>query len=121
MLEIIRDIKQVDHFDPNRVTGKLYIKYKDSLTEKQITFGTLENNKYLFPEGTYTIQYEYSPKFRKHLWEFTNIPNRTEIKFHTGNLSSHSLGCIILSNPAIKTLHQILNPKKKYQIKIQNK
>lgn len=46
--------------------------------------------------GTYIAEYEYSPKFKKHLIELKNVPNHTEIKIHAGNFRKDTRGCILM-------------------------
>lgn len=46
--------------------------------------------------GEYLAKYEYSPKFRQHLIELKNVPNRSEIKIHAGNFSKDTQGCILV-------------------------
>lgn len=46
--------------------------------------------------GTYIAEYEYSPKFKKHLIELKNVPNHTEIKIHAGNFRKDTRGCILI-------------------------
>ena len=47
------------------------------------------------PAGTYTCQRIYSMKFGE-TFEVTNVPNRTHILFHKGNLDDDSHGCILI-------------------------
>lgn len=48
------------------------------------------------PSGKYSLKYEYSDRFKKHLWELKNVPNRTECKFHSANYWYQLNGCISL-------------------------
>lgn len=48
------------------------------------------------PAGKYILKYEYSNRFKKHLWELKNVPNRTECKFHSANYWYQLNGCISL-------------------------
>lgn len=48
------------------------------------------------PLGTYTIVLEYSPRFKKDLWELKKVPNRSECKFHASNYWYQLNGCIAL-------------------------
>lgn len=47
------------------------------------------------PAGTYLCRRHSGPKF-KNTWEIINVPNRTAILFHIGNIEDDSLGCILL-------------------------
>lgn len=44
--------------------------------------------------GTYIIRYEYSPRFRRNLWELKGVPNRSETKIHVANYWYQLNGCI---------------------------
>ena len=74
------------------------------------------------PAGTYTCSRVDSPKFGD-TFEVTNVPNRSHILFHKGNIDDDSHGCIIVGeqygvfqgSPAVlassagyKELHKIL-------------
>jgi len=56
------------------------------------------------PEGGYPVVWEYSPAFKRNLYEIKNIPKRSECKFHAGNFAgsvddgykSDVKGCILL-------------------------
>ena len=80
------------------------------------TFGVLKNNegipfaitlerKWLnnikgtscIPDGSYTCKRIESPKFGD-TFEVTNVPNRSEILFHKGNLDDDSHGCILIGS-----------------------
>ena len=77
------------------------------------TFGTIEHRDIPFaltlerqwlnnrsnvsciPEGNYKCKRVQSPKFGN-TFEVTNVPHRTHILFHKGNLDDDSHGCILL-------------------------
>ena len=44
-----------------------------------------QNNISCVPEGVYPLKLEYSPRFRKDLWELYDVPGRSECKFHAAN------------------------------------
>ena len=46
------------------------------------------------PTGTYRIVYEYSPRFKRHLWELKDVPVRSECKIHTANFVFQLNGCL---------------------------
>ena len=46
------------------------------------------------PPGSYRLVYEYSPKFKRMLWELKGVPGRSECKFHTANYVHQLNGCI---------------------------
>lgn len=47
------------------------------------------------PAGTYKCKRVQSPRFGN-TFEVTNVPNRTHILFHKGNIDDNSLGCILV-------------------------
>lgn len=51
-----------------------------------------------YPEGVYLVKYlprSASGKYKR-VWHVQNVPNRSGILFHGGNLVKHSLGCTIV-------------------------
>ena len=56
---------------------------------------TCENNKLYIPEGEYLCNKSYYNKGGYSTYEIV-VPNRTRILFHTGNIDSDSLGCILI-------------------------
>ena len=59
-------------------------------------FTTIERNPAILPAGLYPIRFEYSPRFKRYLWELKDVPGHTEIKIHNGNTANHSDGCILI-------------------------
>lgn len=55
-----------------------------------------QKNVSCVPEGTYKLKLEYSPRFRKDLWELYGVPGRSECKFHAANYWRQLNGCIAL-------------------------
>lgn len=47
------------------------------------------------PVGTYICKRVQSPKFGN-TFEITNVPNRTSILFHAGNIDDDSHGCVLI-------------------------
>lgn len=116
-----RNFHQIDMFDPDRLTGHLNIMYQKDGRTTFVSLPTLENRNYIFPVGVYEVKFEYSPKFGKKLWEFKDIPKRSEIKFHEGSLPHHSLGCPLLRPDSLRIFHSILDSEKNYFINVKNK
>lgn len=54
-----------------------------------------EKMKSCIPAGSYLCRRVLSPKFGD-TFEVTNVPSRTNILFHGGNIVDDSLGCIML-------------------------
>lgn len=72
------------------------------LIQTEIFCWTLEPPEYgnmkrvsCIPPGCYECQRIVSPKFAT-VYEVRNVPNRSGILFHRGNIVEHTEGCIIL-------------------------
>jgi uncharacterized protein DUF5675 len=88
------------------------------------------------PVGRYPLVYEYSPKFKRELWELKDIPGgRSEAKLHVANLATQLEGCIapglrlgamddkwcvLASAVALERLHAALAEQKASYINIRN-
>ena len=59
---------------------------------------TLENKRYLIPEGKYPVSTTYSPKFKRNLTLLSNVKNRSGIRVHRGTKPEHSRGCILVND-----------------------
>lgn len=117
---MLRNVSKLDMFEKERVTFKLNITYEiDGQTKKHILNG-IENRDYIFDEGVYRIVWEESGRFKRNLWEFKEIPNRTEIKFHSGKYTKHTKGCPLLTVKGLSVLYWLLDNKKEYWINVQN-
>lgn len=89
-------------YTSDKVTlGKCYI--KNEVEEVKYIGNSLErawkdneNNESCIPEGEYDLVLEYSPRFKKNLWEIYGVPNRAECKFHAANYWYELNGCIAL-------------------------
>lgn len=60
-----------------------------------------QNDISCIPPGVYPVKLEYSPRFRKDLWEIYDVPNRSECKFHAANYARQLNGCIALGNKRV--------------------
>lgn len=103
MKEVIINRFRIEH---NYSLGDCYIRHEDGNIEyigKSLERGwrNNQNNISCVPEGTYTLKLEYSPRFRKDLWELYGVPNRAECKFHAANYWKQLNGCIALGNKHI--------------------
>lgn len=67
------------------------------------------------PNGTYTCKRVQSPRFGN-TFEVRNVPNRTHILFHKGNLMENSRGCIIVGEQfeSLKGKPAVLSSAKGY-------
>jgi len=88
------------------------------------------------PLGIYEVVLEWSPKFRKRLWEIKGVPGRAECKFHSANYWKQLNGCIALgrsyekdmnfdgykdvnvSVPTMTAFHKALSPHTKATLEI---
>lgn len=59
-------------------------------------FATLEPLPPKTPLGIYPIVFEYSPKFKRNLWELKDVPGHSEIKIHNGNTATDTDGCALI-------------------------
>ena len=59
---------------------------------------TLENKRYIIPEGKYPVSTTYSPKFKRNLPLLSNVKNRSGIRVHRGTKPEHSRGCILVND-----------------------
>lgn len=87
------------------------------------------------PSGSYIARRVASPKFGD-TFEVTQVPNRTAILFHSGNLADDSHGCIILgesyniwtdgrgsvasSKIAVAEFLKLLKDSKEFQLTVNN-
>lgn len=111
-ITLIRDEATIDMFDQDLVKSELLVTFTVNNQFRMYNIKVIENRNYLFPVGVYKLQYEYSPKFKKKLWEFKDIPQRSEIKFHQGSKSSHSKGCPLLTVQDLARLNLVLKDMK---------
>ncbi|MEM1258833.1 MAG: DUF5675 family protein [Bacteroidota bacterium] len=96
-----------------------------------------QQNISCIPEGEYPLVLEYSPRFKKELWEIKEVPGRSECKFHSANYWYQLNGCIALGNnrkfmdgdeimditssrPTMKLFHDALNGQREARLTIRN-
>lgn len=85
-----------DYFSLTAVAGTLYadgVKCCDTL-EPAIIEGYGKGS--CIKPGTYSIDYHYSPKFRKYMLTLCGVKSRSGILIHSGNTSSDTTGCILV-------------------------
>jgi len=102
-LQVIVNRFRVEH---NYALGHCYIKHGPGQAEYvgcSLERGWRNNQNRIscVPEGVYPLKYEYSPRFRKKLWELYDVPGRSECKFHAANYWRQLNGCIALGNKHI--------------------
>jgi len=93
----------VDRFDfkDDYTLSNTYIKHEDGKVDYvgvSIERGWKDNQNMIscVPAGTYPLKLEYSPRFKKDLWELYDVPGRAECKFHAANYARQLNGCIAL-------------------------
>lgn len=87
-------------FEKTQTLGECAIteKGKDLFLSKSLERAD-DNNKprvSCVPSGVYRCVLEYSPRFKKDLWEIKGVENRSECKFHSANYWHQLNGCIAL-------------------------
>ena len=55
-----------------------------------------EKGRSCIPAGDYLCKRDYYHRGKYETFEITGVPNRSEIKFHTGNDVRHTAGCILI-------------------------
>jgi hypothetical protein len=72
--------------------------------------------KSCIPVGVYECQRINSPKFGN-TFTVTNVPNRSHILFHAGNIAADSLGCILIGHgfDAVKGTEGVVSSAKEFQ------
>ena len=90
-----------DWQDQNQSLGVCYVKDETgafTFKSESIERGWRNNERGVscIPPGEYDLALEYSPRFRKMLWEIYGVPNRRECKFHAANYARQLNGCIAL-------------------------
>ena len=127
----------------NYSLGKAYIKDTEtcelSYLACSLERGWRDNKSNIscIPEGIYELKLEWSPKFKKELWEIYGVEGRSECKFHAANFWRQLNGCIALGNKHIdidgdgdtdvtsskntmKLLHKALEGQRISQVEIKN-
>jgi hypothetical protein len=94
-----------------------------------------ERGKSSIPASSYKLEFEYSPKFHRKLWELKGVPGRSEIKIHAGNYARQIQGCILVgdfhldidnngsrdvrnSRNTLKRLHKTLENESNLEIRV---
>lgn len=79
--------------------GELFIdgvKVFDTLEDEERTEKVYAETA--IPVGKYEVVINHSPRFKKDLPLLLNVPGFTGIRIHSGNLTSHTEGCILIGN-----------------------
>ena len=96
IIEIYRDLQ-----DENQTLGTLKILGDNNLplfSSLSLERGWRDNksNVSCIPRGVYKVVLEYSPRFKRDLWEIKGVENRSECKFHSANFWHQLNGCVAL-------------------------
>lgn len=97
-----RPIIKIHRFtqDYNQTNGSCSVLVNNNLAFSCLSLerGWRNNDKGIscIPSGTYEVVLEYSPRFKKNLWEIKGVPNRSECKFHASNFWHQLNGCVAL-------------------------
>ena len=70
---------------------------------------TLERAGVQIPEGTYQVVLYNSPHFGREMPLLLNVPGRTFIELHTGNVPGASDGCIIVGQVQDPSTGELFN------------
>ena len=100
-------------YEPRQTRGVLFVMDSDRVAFQCYTLELAWNNNErgisCIPAGTYPVVFEYSPKFRRKLYELKNVPNRSEVKIHVGNYASgvdrQIEGCILVGSRFVDINH----------------
>ena len=80
----------------------------------QLSFETLENADFIIPAGRYRVSLTWSPKFKKLLPLIEDVPDREDIRIHTGAIPEHSTGCVLTTPEAMSCLRVLFNRVEKF-------
>lgn len=95
-----------DWQDENQTLGVCYVKDENGkviFKSEAIERGWRDNQKGVscIPVGSYPVLLEWSPRFKKNLWEVYDVPGRSECKFHAANYARQLNGCIALGQKRV--------------------
>jgi hypothetical protein len=87
-------------FEPTYTVGKLFIDgVYECYTLEDVVRPKTEQKVYgatAIPEGTYLLEVNYSPKYKKDLPYVRDVPGFEGIRIHSGNTSLDTDGCILV-------------------------
>ncbi len=134
---VIRDL----FFDGQASLGTclIYEGSKQLFKSESLERGWVNNQNMIscVPVGDYDLVLEWSPKFKKDLWELKDVPGRSECKFHAANYWMQLNGCIALcslrkyldgdavmditsSGPTMDWFHKVMGTDTKACLKVRN-
>jgi len=94
----------------NRTLGKIF--YEDEV------YYTIENPwkdnepfESCIPEGDYQLVRVDSPKYGKHMWEISNVQNRSHCLIHVANFAANVTGCVGFGEDVFDGLRGVTNSR----------
>lgn len=90
-IELLRDQRNLNQIPGSSIPGHLKV---DGLSECV----TLERVGVEIPVGLYRIQLVFSPHMSREVAQLENVPGRTEIDIHSGNIPADSKGCVLVGS-----------------------
>ena len=64
----------------------------------ELSYKNNKRNISAVPAGFYKMVFEYSPKFKRKLWELKSVPGRSEAKIHQANYFRQLNGCVAVGD-----------------------
>ena len=66
---------------------------------------TLENEALMIPAGTYPTRMQWSERFQRKTPHLFDVPERTLIEIHGGNVAIDSEGCVLVAEHRLDDYH----------------
>lgn len=86
-------------FGDNYTIGKLYVdNVYECFTLEDAVRDTKIKGTTAIGEGTYKVIIDFSNRFKKKMPHILNVPEYEGVRFHAGNTSKDTEGCIILGS-----------------------
>ena len=96
MSNVTKVIHKREKENEDTILGTWYLDGKEIC--KTLENGWKDNKPRIscIPTGTYTCTRDHTGRFQ--YWKINNVPNRTNIEIHNGNIADHTLGCVIVGS-----------------------
>jgi hypothetical protein len=78
----------------NVTLGRFYVNGKLLCCTLELPWLKNAKGKSCVPVGTYSMEYSYSPAFRRNTWRLLDVPGRDGILIHAANYTRQLKGCI---------------------------
>ncbi len=95
---MICTIKVIRYLETEKsTTGHLYLNGKKIGYTLELPWKDNQNEISRIPEGVYSafIRKASTSKWNYDIIQLRNVPNRTDVQIHRGNIPKHTIGCII--------------------------